>query len=83
MLIVAPDALLLAPLMVTNPAGAPPVPGFINSAELPIRYTTIPFDFHPTVEDAIETFEKVFPLPKFFEINRGRLPSSEVVSGLL
>ena len=83
MLIEAPDALPLTPLMVTDPALEPPVPGLINSAELPTRYTTIPFDFHPTVDDAMETFEKVVPTPKFLEIKRGRLPSSEVVSGLL
>ena len=58
MLIEAPAALLVTPLMVTDPAPEPPVPGLINSAELPTRYTTIPLAFHPTVDDAMETFEK-------------------------
>jgi hypothetical protein len=58
MLIEALDELLVTPLMVTFPALAPPVPGLINSAELATRYTTIPFDFHPTVDAAMETLEK-------------------------
>lgn len=82
-LIEAPDALLLTPLMVTHPGLAPLVPGRMNSAEFPMRYTTIPLDFHPTVAEAMETLAKEFPDPKFFEIKRGRFPSSEVVSGLL
>jgi hypothetical protein len=60
MLIEALDELLVTPLMVTFPALAPPVPGLINSAELATRYTTIPFDFHPTVDAAMETLEKEF-----------------------
>ena len=84
MLHVAVLRLLTTPLIVTLPGVEPAVPGLINSAELPIRYTTIPLDFHPTVAVDIGILEKVCRLvPTFFEINRGRFPSSEAVRPLL
>ena len=84
MLHVAVLRLLTTPLIVTLPGVAPAVPGLINSAELPIRYTTIPLDFHPTVAADLAMLEKVWRLaPTFFEINRGRFPSSEAVRPLL
>ena len=84
MLQVAVLRLLATPLIVTLPGVEPAVPGLINSALFPIRKTTMPFDFQPTVAAEMGIFEKVCKeAPTFFEMKRGRLPSSDAVNPLL